>query len=90
MTPTTHRNQLLRLAVVGTGTMGSAMASRLLAAGMEVDVWSRHRASTQSLVEQGAKGVRERRRCSRGCGRGHHHAPHGRGHQHCHARREGA
>lgn len=31
---------LPRVAVVGVGTMGAAMAGRLLAAGFEVDVWS--------------------------------------------------
>ncbi len=38
-----------RVAVIGTGTMGTAMALRLLGAGMEVDVWSRHAASTEVL-----------------------------------------
>ena len=36
-----------RVAVIGTGTMGTAMALRLLAHGFEVDVWSRHTASTR-------------------------------------------
>lgn len=43
-----------RMAVIGTGTMGAAMTRRLLGAGMEVDVWSRHPASTASLVAKGA------------------------------------
>jgi 3-hydroxyisobutyrate dehydrogenase len=43
-----------RVAVIGTGTMGTAMAFRLLAAGMEVDVWSRHGTSTMTLVSAGA------------------------------------
>jgi 3-hydroxyisobutyrate dehydrogenase len=43
-----------RIAVVGTGTMGSAMAVRLLNAGMEVSIWSRHAASTMPLVDHGA------------------------------------
>ena len=43
-----------RIAVVGTGTMGSAMAVRLLDAGMEVSIWSRHAASTMPLVDHGA------------------------------------
>ena len=43
-----------RVAVIGTGTMGSAMALRLLGAGMEVDVWSRHAASTRPLTVAGA------------------------------------
>ena len=43
-----------RVTVIGTGTMGTAMARRLLGAGMEVDVWSRHAASTMALVAAGA------------------------------------
>ena len=43
-----------RIAVVGTGTMGSAMAVRLLDAGMEVSIWSRQAASTMPLVDHGA------------------------------------
>jgi 3-hydroxyisobutyrate dehydrogenase len=43
-----------RVAVIGTGTMGTAMAHRLLGAGMEVDVWSRHANSTVPLVAAGA------------------------------------
>ena len=38
-----HDQQTLpRVAVIGTGTMGTAMARRLLGAGLAVDVWSRH------------------------------------------------
>ncbi|HWE65683.1 MAG TPA: NAD(P)-dependent oxidoreductase [Acidimicrobiales bacterium] len=43
-----------RVAVIGTGTMGTAMALRLLGAGMEVDVWSRHAASMTPLISAGA------------------------------------
>ncbi len=43
-----------RVAVIGTGTMGAAMATRLLGAGIDVDVWSRHAASTLPLVAGGA------------------------------------
>jgi 3-hydroxyisobutyrate dehydrogenase len=43
-----------RVAVIGTGTMGTAMALRLLGADMEVDVWSRHAASTVRLTGAGA------------------------------------
>ncbi len=43
-----------RVAVIGTGTMGTAMGRRLLGSGLDVDVWSRHRGSTASLVELGA------------------------------------
>ncbi len=44
----------LRVAVLGVGTMGGAMAKRLLAAGVEVVVWSRHIESTTALTQQGA------------------------------------
>ncbi|MGO9559576.1 MAG: NAD(P)-dependent oxidoreductase [Acidimicrobiales bacterium] len=49
----------LRVAVIGTGTMGTAMGSRLLAANMEVHGWSRHLESTQTLVGLGATGTAE-------------------------------
>jgi 3-hydroxyisobutyrate dehydrogenase len=45
-----------RVAVIGAGTMGGAMAARLLSLRFEVRVWSRHAASTVSLVELGATG----------------------------------
>jgi 3-hydroxyisobutyrate dehydrogenase-like beta-hydroxyacid dehydrogenase len=40
-----------RFAVIGAGTMGTAMALRLLGAGMEVDVWSRHATSTAPPID---------------------------------------
>jgi 3-hydroxyisobutyrate dehydrogenase len=52
-----HENELERrpgLAVIGTGTMGTAMARRLLGSGFAVGVWSRHPESTMPLVEVGA------------------------------------
>ena len=45
---------LPRVAVIGAGTMGAAMAGRLLASNFQVDVWSRHSASTSHLVDLGA------------------------------------
>ena len=48
-----------RVAVIGTGTMGTAMALRLLGAGMAVDVWSRHAASTRPLRVAGATAHQE-------------------------------
>jgi 3-hydroxyisobutyrate dehydrogenase len=42
------------VAVIGTGTMGAAMARRLLGAQMDVHVWARHAASTTALVDLGA------------------------------------
>ena len=46
----------MHVAVVGAGTMGTAMGARLLASNMEVGVWSRHAESTQPLVDLGATG----------------------------------
>jgi 3-hydroxyisobutyrate dehydrogenase len=43
-----------RVAMIGSGTMGTAMALRLLGAEMQVDVWSRHATSTKALVAVGA------------------------------------
>jgi 3-hydroxyisobutyrate dehydrogenase len=36
-----HAGQLPRVAVLGTGTMGAAMAARLLDEGFDVDIWNR-------------------------------------------------
>jgi 3-hydroxyisobutyrate dehydrogenase len=49
-----NKTPMPRVAVIGTGTMGTAMARRLLGAGMKVDVWSRHATSTMPLVAAGA------------------------------------
>jgi 3-hydroxyisobutyrate dehydrogenase len=43
-----------RIAVVGAGTMGAAMAKRLLSANFTVDVWSLHEETNAPLVELGA------------------------------------
>jgi 3-hydroxyisobutyrate dehydrogenase len=43
-----------RVAVIGAGTMGAAMATRLLNAHLDVAVWSRKPESTRSLVDLGA------------------------------------
>jgi 3-hydroxyisobutyrate dehydrogenase len=53
-TKTEMQQPVPRVAVIGTGTMGTAMTLRLLGAGMEVDVWSRHAASTTPSVVAGA------------------------------------
>jgi 3-hydroxyisobutyrate dehydrogenase len=52
--PNIHKEPMPQVAVIGTGAMGTAMARRLLGARMNVAVWSRHPASTMSLVDQGA------------------------------------
>jgi len=43
-----------RVAVIGTGAIGSAVARRLLAAGHEVVVWNRTASRTAALVDAGA------------------------------------
>src|ERR1039458_2758642 len=55
MTDGNHQQEPMpEAAVIGTGTMGAAMARRLLGAEMNVRVWSRHPASTTALVDLGA------------------------------------
>lgn len=52
MTPLRQRKEPIpQVAVIGTGTMGAAMARRLLDSGMEVGVWSRHPSSMMPLVD---------------------------------------
>jgi 3-hydroxyisobutyrate dehydrogenase len=53
-TPTTPTEPRLSVAIIGVGTMGSAMARRLLAADFPVAVWSRHPETASSLIERGA------------------------------------
>jgi 3-hydroxyisobutyrate dehydrogenase len=43
-----------RVAVLGTGIMGSAMTRRLIAAGLPTTVWDRSEPNTRPLVEAGA------------------------------------
>jgi 3-hydroxyisobutyrate dehydrogenase-like beta-hydroxyacid dehydrogenase len=50
-----ERPPRLRVGVVGLGRMGSAMASRLLALGHEVVVWSRTPEPAERLATQGAR-----------------------------------
>jgi 3-hydroxyisobutyrate dehydrogenase len=54
MTVSTRESGAPRIAVIGTGTMGTAMTGRLLHAGHGVDVWSRHVESTQPVADAGA------------------------------------
>jgi 3-hydroxyisobutyrate dehydrogenase len=44
-----------KVAVLGTGIMGYAMARNLLSDGMEVRAWNRSRAKAESLAEDGAE-----------------------------------
>ncbi|GGH95578.1 NAD(P)-dependent oxidoreductase [Arthrobacter liuii] len=47
----------LKVAVLGTGIMGAAMARNLLRAGHDVSVWNRDAAKTEPLVAEGARGA---------------------------------
>jgi 3-hydroxyisobutyrate dehydrogenase len=51
----TSEQTQMQVVVIGTGTMGSAIAARLLRSGMRVGVWSRHSASSESSVALGAE-----------------------------------
>ncbi|HEX7170802.1 MAG TPA: NAD(P)-binding domain-containing protein, partial [Rubrobacter sp.] len=44
-----------KVAVLGTGIMGAAMARNLLSEGMEVRAWNRSREKAESLTEDGAE-----------------------------------
>jgi 3-hydroxyisobutyrate dehydrogenase len=45
----------LRVAVLGTGIMGSAMARNLIAAGLATTVWDRSASATEPLAQAGAR-----------------------------------
>jgi 3-hydroxyisobutyrate dehydrogenase len=44
-----------KIAFLGLGSMGSRMATNLLAAGYDVTAWNRNLAHAERLVEAGAK-----------------------------------
>jgi 3-hydroxyisobutyrate dehydrogenase len=46
---------MTRVAVLGTGIMGSAMARNLLGAGLAVTVWDRSPEATAGLAREGAR-----------------------------------
>ena len=46
---------MTRVAVLGTGIMGSAMARNLLRAGLAVTVWDRSPEATAGLAREGAR-----------------------------------
>jgi 3-hydroxyisobutyrate dehydrogenase len=54
MATQTARGSAQSIAIIGIGTMGSAFARRLLAAGMRVNVWDRTPAVAAPLAEAGA------------------------------------
>ena len=62
---TDSRGENVRVAVLGTGIMGSAMARNLVSAGLRTTVWDRSPTATVLLSEAGALRQRRRRRRSR-------------------------
>src|SRR5260370_33565176 len=55
MTAAQDHGHDLRVAVLGTGIMGAAMARRLIAAGLPTTVWDRSASATEPLGQAGAK-----------------------------------
>ena len=47
----------MKIGVLGTGRMGSAMAERLLDSGHALTIWNRSAEKTAALVTRGAVGV---------------------------------
>ncbi|HEY0259340.1 MAG TPA: NAD(P)-binding domain-containing protein, partial [Lacisediminihabitans sp.] len=45
----------MRVAVLGTGTMGAGIARSLLRAGIQVSVWNRHVDKARTLAGDGAR-----------------------------------
>jgi 3-hydroxyisobutyrate dehydrogenase/2-hydroxy-3-oxopropionate reductase len=54
------------IAFLGTGAMGSRMATRLLAAGHQLTVWNRTHERTADLLAQGARGAQTPREAAEG------------------------
>jgi 3-hydroxyisobutyrate dehydrogenase len=54
MAATDGRGEIARVAVLGIGIMGSAMARNLVSAGLRTTVWDRSPAATASLADAGA------------------------------------
>ena len=54
------------VAVLGTGLLGTAIATRLLAQGLNVHVWNRDPSRIVSLVEKGAIAISDLRRAAEG------------------------
>ena len=55
MAATDSRGENVRVAVLGTGIMGAAMARNLLAAGLPVTVWDRSAEVDRALAAAGAR-----------------------------------
>ena len=50
-------SQKIRVSLLGLGSMGTAMAARLLAQGFDVDVWNRSPKEIGDLLDLGARKV---------------------------------
>lgn len=55
----------MRVAVIGTGTMGAGMAASILRAGHDLSVWNRTADRTAALVESGARAATDPADCVR-------------------------
>ncbi len=55
----------MRVAVIGTGTMGAGMAASILRAGHDLSVWNRTAERTTDLVNSGARGAADPADCVR-------------------------
>jgi len=56
----------MKVALVGLGNMGTAIAQRILCAGHDLTVWNRTASKAQAVVEQGAKASGTARECVSG------------------------
>ena len=74
MAATDRRGENARVAVLGTGIMGSAMARNLVSAGLRTTVWDRSPAATAPLSDAGALAAGVAGRGGRGCSRRDHDA----------------
>ena len=57
---------LKKIGFIGTGIMGSAMASHLMNAGFEVSVYNRTKSKAEKLIERGAKWCNSPGECAKG------------------------
>lgn len=60
------RVSIENIGFIGTGIMGAAMASHLLAAGFKVSVYNRTKSKAEGLIAQGAKWCESPGACARG------------------------
>lgn len=56
-----------KVAFIGTGVMGAAMAGHLIKAGLEVNVYTRTKEKAQGLIDQGAHWCNSPKECAADC-----------------------